>query len=517
MLRGPLLPAMRWLLLAGLLSSPSCGGGILGVTADASTPPPTKLTATSVAAITPSSKTSGIVTTPKLTSPLGAPSSKPTSLPPSPTSPAVVGPSKGAATGTPVKTTVPSLATKPGDTTSPVIAVSAAKTTPSRATTLAPVLPTTIHATSSRGSVAKDLTSASKPSMVTPSPALPSSTRPVGSTAKSPAPPLISAKPSAVPGVVSGRTTLATVATAKSGTTSKDKLSLSLTSPKTLVTTTMPKSAGSPGSSTVPSSPSGFSARPELKTTAPVLSTGTFTPQTSDVLSPSSRTNLSLVQGQTKIICQKDMPPKEKAIILTLNESRPCSSLEGSPLKEALMEILCKALKPNYNRNRDDCTIWLASDTEDLTRVAVIKTSVETHFVDEELSEALAAKKSELEKFGVNNMTYGGRPLDTEPKDHLSLPLIITIICMAASLLLVAAIYGCCHQRISQRKDQRLTEELHTIENGYHDNPTLEVMETFSEMQEKKVNLNGELGDSWIVPMDSLTKDELDEEEDTHL
>lgn len=56
------------------------------------------------------------------------------------------------------------------------------------------------------------------------------------------------------------------------------------------------------------------------------------------------------------------------------------------------------------------------------------------------------------------------------------------------------------------------------MENGYHDNPTLEVMETSSEMQEKKVvNLNGELGDSWIVPLDNLAKDDLDEEEDTHL
>ncbi|KAK9400228.1 podocalyxin [Crotalus adamanteus] len=187
-------------------------------------------------------------------------------------------------------------------------------------------------------------------------------------------------------------------------------------------------------------------------------------------------------------------------------------------MKEALVEVLCKALKANYDQHQDDCTIWLASDREDLKRVAVVKVSVQTHSVDEKLSEALATKRAELEKLGVNNITYGGQVLDAEFKDHLSLPLIITIICMAASLLLVAAIYGCCHQRISHRKDQqRLTEELHTIENGYHDNPTLEVMETFSDMQEKKVNLNGELGDSWIVPMDSLTKDDLDEEEDTHL
>lgn len=39
-------------------------------------------------------------------------------------------------------------------------------------------------------------------------------------------------------------------------------------------------------------------------------------------------------------------------------------------------------------------------------------------------------------------------------EDRFSLPLIITIVCMASFLLLVAALYGCCHQRISQRKDQ---------------------------------------------------------------
>lgn len=55
------------------------------------------------------------------------------------------------------------------------------------------------------------------------------------------------------------------------------------------------------------------------------------------------------------------------------------------------------------------------------------------------------------------------------------------------------------------------------MENGYHDNPTLEVMETSPEMQEKKGGPNGELGDSWIVPLDNLTREDLDEEEDTHL
>ncbi|NXI52841.1 PODXL protein, partial [Chloroceryle aenea] len=123
-----------------------------------------------------------------------------------------------------------------------------------------------------------------------------------------------------------------------------------------------------------------------------------------------------------------------------------------------------------------------------------------------------------LSQLGIANITYDKIEREMIITDEFSTPLIITIVTLAGSLLLIAAIYGCCHQRFSQKKDQqRLTEELQTMENGYHDNPTLEVMETSSEMQEKKVNLNGELGDSWIVPLDTLMKEDLEEEEDTHL
>ncbi|NXK45052.1 PODXL protein, partial [Chauna torquata] len=121
-------------------------------------------------------------------------------------------------------------------------------------------------------------------------------------------------------------------------------------------------------------------------------------------------------------------------------------------------------------------------------------------------------------QLGITNITYLNQEMEEDIKDQFSTPLIITIVTLASSLLLIAAIYGCCHQRFSQKKNQqRLTEELQTMENGYHDNPTLEVMETCSEMQEKKVNLNGELGDSWIVPLDTIMKEDLEEEEDTHL
>lgn len=56
-------------------------------------------------------------------------------------------------------------------------------------------------------------------------------------------------------------------------------------------------------------------------------------------------------------------------------------------------------------------------------------------------------------QLGITNITSEKMVEDMTIKDEFSTPLIITIITLAGSLLLVAAIYG-CHQRFSQKKDQ---------------------------------------------------------------
>ncbi|KAJ8245417.1 hypothetical protein GJAV_G00270510 [Gymnothorax javanicus] len=108
-------------------------------------------------------------------------------------------------------------------------------------------------------------------------------------------------------------------------------------------------------------------------------------------------------------------------------------------------------------------------------------------------------------------------PAEEEPPKNTSL---IVILCSCGALLVMTAAfiaYITCHRKNYRKNQQHLTEELQTVENGYHDNPTLEVMEVQPEMQEKKAAPNGEFNDSWIVPFDTLAKDEGPEEEDTHL
>ncbi|XP_053718694.1 podocalyxin isoform X1 [Synchiropus splendidus] len=104
-----------------------------------------------------------------------------------------------------------------------------------------------------------------------------------------------------------------------------------------------------------------------------------------------------------------------------------------------------------------------------------------------------------------------------KPNDNRTL---IAILASCGALLIMIVILAVCashHRKPYSETQQHLTEELHVVENGYHDNPTLEVMEVQPEMQEKKLALNGEFNDNWIVPIDNLLKEDLPDEEDTHL
>uniref|UniRef100_A0A8C5KAR6 Podocalyxin n=1 Tax=Jaculus jaculus TaxID=51337 RepID=A0A8C5KAR6_JACJA len=349
------------------------------------------------------------------------------------------------------------------------------------------------------------------PTTLSPSP---QPTDPVGTTQAPPLPTLAStASPGQPPEATSeGQLSLATVAST-SGPASSPALSTNtflwetlpgISEETELTSRQMPAGPTQPFS-TAPQ-PTGSSA----ETGPTTISAPTTTPEHPSTPSPTS------AFGKNKVKCDPAIRPDEKLLILNLTEARLC---DGSPSDDKLVSLLCRSVKASFNPAKDQCTVQVAPLLESHA-VAVKRIIIETMLPPQDVYELLKNKWDELKEVGVTDIRLGHEgPPDDMNEDRFSMPLIITIVCMASFLLLVAAVYGCCHQRLSQRKDQqRLTEELQTVENGYHDNPTLEVMETSSEMQEKKmVNLNGELGDSWIVPLDNLTKDELDEEEDTHL
>ncbi|KFQ26401.1 Podocalyxin, partial [Mesitornis unicolor] len=218
---------------------------------------------------------------------------------------------------------------------------------------------------------------------------------------------------------------------------------------------------------------------------------------------------------QNEVICKDQVQNNWPTIYL--KEAKTCAEWRSASTNVSFFESFCSTRQRAFNASRETCTVTLTSG-EPRSQHWAVQAVLHLPLDPENVLEELKEKTDRLEELGIANITYDRMEREMVINDEFSTPLIITIITLAGSLLLIAAIYGCCHQRFSQKKDQqRLTEELQTMENGYHDNPTLEVMETSSEMQEKKVNLNGELGDSWIVPLDTLMKEDLEEEEDTHL
>uniref|UniRef100_A0A8C3DRF7 Podocalyxin n=1 Tax=Corvus moneduloides TaxID=1196302 RepID=A0A8C3DRF7_CORMO len=219
------------------------------------------------------------------------------------------------------------------------------------------------------------------------------------------------------------------------------------------------------------------------------------------------------ISSSNKLVCKDRVQHTGPTIYL--KEPRTCAEWEAASNDTTFFESFCSTAQHAFDTSRDRCTVTLTA-CEPQSHCWAVCVVLHLRLDSEEVFKGLKEKKEKLEELGIVNITSDKMVEDMTINDEFSTPLIITIITLAGSLLLIAAIYG-CHQRFSQKKDQRLTEEMQTMENGYHDNPTLEVMETSSEMQEKKVNLNGELGDSWIVPLDTLMKEDLEEEEDTHL
>ncbi|XP_065599853.1 podocalyxin isoform X2 [Cyrtonyx montezumae] len=316
--------------------------------------------------------------------------------------------------------------------------------------------------------------------------------------------------------------------------------SLSSTSRKTSVPTPSSSTKRASAATTVTTPKAAYTSqgdrsvthKPEVTTRSPTSApppAPTLGDQTESKRPDQPHMNVSL---QNEVICKDQI--REMWPIINLKEAKTCDDWKNASANESFFEFFCSGRRHAFDSKRDRCTVTLASSNPHRWAVhAVVHRLLDPETVFEELKE----KTNELEKLGITNVTYLNQEMEEEIKDQFSTPLIITIVTLAGSLLLVAAIYGCCHQRFSQKKsqhihpdlpgfddgrailifNQRLTEELQTMENGYHDNPTLEVMETGSEMQEKKVNLNGELGDSWIVPLDTIMKEDLEEEEDTHL
>ncbi|MGH0164872.1 UNVERIFIED_CONTAM: hypothetical protein FKN15_071340 [Acipenser sinensis] len=155
--------------------------------------------------------------------------------------------------------------------------------------------------------------------------------------------------------------------------------------------------------------------------------------------------------------------------------------------------------------------------------------STEPYFRQEVTTETGSVKTESPQgspQIGIQNYTSAtscqSRPTQSR-SDYGKLFVVLVIIGSICVVIIVSGlIYICWQRRLPKLKNMSHGEELHFVENGCHDNPTLDVtIDSQSEMQEKKPSVNGVVMDgvdNWHILINKTEKEEGDNyEEDTHL
>ncbi|XP_070759415.1 podocalyxin-like protein 2 [Enoplosus armatus] len=139
--------------------------------------------------------------------------------------------------------------------------------------------------------------------------------------------------------------------------------------------------------------------------------------------------------------------------------------------------------------------------------------------------------RKSLNKVGIQNYSAASscqfQPSQTR-SDYGKLFVVLVIIGSVCMVIITSGfIYICWQRRLPATKTTFRAEELHFVENGCHDNPTLDVAnDSQPEMQEKKPSTNGLAGggegggedsNRWQVFVNQAATEEEEEEQDTHL
>ncbi|XP_078091954.1 podocalyxin [Mustelus asterias] len=230
---------------------------------------------------------------------------------------------------------------------------------------------------------------------------------------------------------------------------------------------------------------------------------------------PGSPANTPEPHIQSEVVCVAES--KHQTTSLTLKDYTNCKHFIQDK-KEKLSKLLCNKLIERENlKFFTHCEIKLSPEMKDSKKL-----NIDILFrVDErKLSKLLNDEEKSLKELGLQ-VTSPRRGDIEDPQTATELKKLIAMVVTGSLLLLVflsAIIYRCAQRKSQHKKDLCLNEEMHVVDNGCHDNPAMDIIECESEMQEKANSKTScqENMDGWIVPIDSLTKNEL-EEEDTHL
>ncbi|NXF45001.1 PDXL2 protein, partial [Oceanites oceanicus] len=213
-------------------------------------------------------------------------------------------------------------------------------------------------------------------------------------------------------------------------------------------------------------------------------------------------------------------------IILNMSDNIDCEEfrLERGPQLLALVEDAFSRL---VDGPQDRWLISLSKPNENDKHLLMTLAGEQGIIPTKDVLMALGDVKRSLAEIGIQNYSTTtscqSHPNQTR-SDYGKLFVVLVIIgSICAIIIVLGLIYNCWQRRLPKMKNMSHGEELRFVENGCHDNPTLDVAsDSQSEMQEKKPSVNGgntiNGPDSWDVLINKQASEDVDVfEEDTHL
>ncbi|NWT08593.1 PDXL2 protein, partial [Vireo altiloquus] len=213
-------------------------------------------------------------------------------------------------------------------------------------------------------------------------------------------------------------------------------------------------------------------------------------------------------------------------IILNMSDNIDCEEfrLERGPQLLALVE---DAFSRQPEGLQERWLISLSKPNENDKHLLMTLAGEQGVIPTKDVLMALEDVKRSLAEIGIQNYSTTtscqSHPNQTR-SDYGKLFVVLVIIgSICAIIIVLGLIYNCWQRRLPKMKNMSHGEELRFVENGCHDNPTLDVAsDSQSEMQEKKPSVNGgntiNGPDSWDVLINKQASEDVDVfEEDTHL
>ncbi|KAL7843183.1 hypothetical protein AOLI_G00246950 [Acnodon oligacanthus] len=214
-------------------------------------------------------------------------------------------------------------------------------------------------------------------------------------------------------------------------------------------------------------------------------------------------------------------------VILNMSDNYDCEEFRMES-GDRLLEMLESAFSRKMNSPQGSWLISLSKPSRQERQLLMTLASEQGVIATKDVLSMLGEMRRGLYEIGIQNFssvsTCHSRPSQTR-SDYGKLFVVLVIIGSVCGIIIASGlIYICWQRRLPKMKNMSRGEELHFVENGCHDNPTLDVTsDGQSEMQEKKHSANGVPvggggGSGWQVLVNKPGKEEEDnQEEDTHL